>query len=80
MIRWEQGRSTIDDMLAQRELDKVKSDRALADELLGQASRHVKAAATILSDDPVGSLGLAYEAAYKAFSAAAKLVDVMPTY
>jgi hypothetical protein len=69
MIRWEQGRSTVEDLLARRELDKVKADRALADELLNQAARHVKAAATILGEDPVGSLGLAYEAAYKGFGA-----------
>lgn len=68
IARWEQGRSTIDLMLARGELERVHADRNLAELYLAHAERHL-ATASLAIDDVAGSFQLTYDAGRKALSA-----------
>ncbi len=78
-MRWEQGRSTVDDMLAKGSLERVPPSRSQADAMLDQARRHLAAAGTICYADPVGGYQLMYDAARKALLAG-KVLDEMRPY
>ncbi|MCG2798019.1 MAG: HEPN domain-containing protein [Cellulomonas sp.] len=69
IARWEQARTTIDALLADRRLERVAPSRELADALVDQAQRHLATAAGSVSADPTGSFQLAYDAARKALAA-----------
>ena len=69
IARWEQGRTTIDALLADRRLERVAPSRELADALVAQAQRHLATAAGNVQTDPTGSFQLAYDAARKALAA-----------
>ena len=66
---WEQGRTTIDALLADRRLERVAPSRELADTLLDQAHRHLETAAGNVGSDPTGCFQLSYDAARKALAA-----------
>jgi hypothetical protein len=68
-MRWQQGRHTVDGMLARGELEQVPADRAHADLLLAQAHQHLRSAEAIAPFDPVGAYQLLYDAARKALNA-----------
>jgi hypothetical protein len=69
-VKWEQGRATIDGMLARGELERVPPSRDHADLLLVQAHQHIKSAEAVLAIDPTGAYQLLYDAARKALCAA----------
>jgi hypothetical protein len=52
ILRWEQGRATIDGLLAKGRLTPVTANRDLADLMLTQARGHLVSAATIVAGDP----------------------------
>jgi hypothetical protein len=68
-MKWDQGRATIERMLADGELQRVPPSREQADYLLAQARSHAHSAATVCEDDPEGGYALAYDAARKALAA-----------
>jgi HEPN domain-containing protein len=68
-VRWEQGRATIEQMVADGELQRVPPSRRQADRLLDQAHHHLASAAQVRSEDPAGAYALAYDAARKALAA-----------
>jgi hypothetical protein len=68
-MRWQQGRGTIDNMIARGELERVPASREHADLLLAQARRHVASAAAIADSDAAGAYQLLYDAARKALAA-----------
>jgi hypothetical protein len=68
-MRWEQGRRTIDQMIADHELQQVPASRDQANRLLAQARNHLSSAEKVLEEDPAGGYALAYDAARKAFAA-----------
>ncbi len=68
-MRWQQGRETLDGMLARGELQRVPPSREHADLLLMQASAHIKAAEIIGTVDPTGAYQILYDAARKALAA-----------
>jgi hypothetical protein len=78
-MRWEQGRATLDDMLAKGSLERVPPSRTQADAMLDQARRHLAAAGTIATADPVGGYQLAYDAARKALTAVLENQGLRPT-
>lgn len=78
-MRWEQGRATIDDMLAKGSLERVPPSRTQADATLAQARRHLAAAGTICFADPVGGYQLMYDAARKALTAVLENQGLRPT-
>jgi hypothetical protein len=69
IVRWEQGRGVVDDLLARGRLTRVTPNRDLAGTLLDQASAHITSAAAIVEADPSGAFVLAYDAARKALTA-----------
>jgi hypothetical protein len=68
-MQWQQGRVTIDGMLARRELDQVPASRPHADLLLAQAHGHLTSAQAIATSDATGAYQLLYDAARKALNA-----------
>lgn len=68
-MRWDQGRATIEQMLADADLQRVPASRELADRLLAQARSHASSAAKVCDEDPEGGYALAYDAARKALAA-----------
>lgn len=78
-MRWEQGRETIERMLADGELQRVMASRTQADRLLAQARAHVVSATKVLDDDPAGGYALAYDAARKALTAILENQGLRPT-
>lgn len=70
-MRWQQGRETVDRMLAAGQLERVTASREHAERLLAQARAHLTLATSGQSAelDPVGSYQLLYDAARKALSA-----------
>lgn len=68
-MKWQQGRATIDAMLARGELEQVRPNREHADVLVRQARDHIAAAGSITTLDPVGAFQLLYDASRKALCA-----------
>ncbi|MDR0346452.1 MAG: HEPN domain-containing protein [Nocardiopsaceae bacterium] len=78
-MRWEQGRATIEEMLANGELQRVPASRQQADRLLAQARHHLASAASVRAEDPAGGYSLAYDAARKALAAVLVNQGLRPT-
>lgn len=68
-MNWDQGRTVIDRMLADSELQRLPASREQADRLIDQAVAHLSSAAHICDQDPPGGYALLYDAARKALAA-----------
>jgi hypothetical protein len=68
-MRWDQGRATVEGMIARGEIERVPASRGHADLLMSQAGKHMQAVRAIGSVDPTGAYQLLYDAARKALSA-----------
>lgn len=79
IARWEQGRAEIDMMIVEGKVDRVHSDRKLADVYLSQAVKHLDTAKAAIDTDPVASLQIAYDAARKALVAVMENQGLRPT-
>jgi hypothetical protein len=66
ILRSEQGRPALDDLLARGRLTRIAPNRDLAKVMLAQARAHLASAATITDSDPAGAFVLVYDAARKA--------------
>ena len=69
ILRWQQGRNVIDDLLAHGRLTRVTPNRELADTLLAQARAHLASGTQVVQSDPSGAFSLVYDAARKALTA-----------
>lgn len=69
ILRWEQGRDVVDDLLARGSFTRVTPNRELADTLLDQARAHLSSGASVVDTDPAGAFTLVYDAARKALTA-----------
>jgi hypothetical protein len=78
-MRWEQGRDSIDRMLADGELQRIPASREQADRLLAQARIHVASALQVCDADPPGGYALAYDGARKALTAILENEGLRPT-
>jgi hypothetical protein len=78
-MRWEQGRASVDRMLADGELQRVPASREQADRLLAQARVHVASALKVCDSDPPGGYALAYDGARKALTAILENEGLRPT-
>ena len=78
-MRWEQGRATIEQMLADGELQRVPASRQQAERLLAQARHHLHSATKVQAEDPAGGYALAYDAARKALAAVLENQGLRPT-
>jgi hypothetical protein len=78
-MRWTQGRTVVDQMLAAGDLQRVPASREHADRLLGQARRHVSSTQNAAVADPEGAYALLYDAARKALTAILENQGLRPT-
>lgn len=78
-MRWEQGRTEIDRMLAAGELERVQASREHADRLVRQARRHLDSAETTCDSDPEGAYDTLYDAGRKALWAILATQGLRPT-
>ncbi|WP_410607523.1 hypothetical protein [Amycolatopsis sp. lyj-109] len=69
MTRWNQGRATIDALIARGSLEPVPASREAAEAELGRARTHVASALQLLDSDPEGAYTLAYDAARRSLAA-----------
>lgn len=68
-MSWEQGKETIDELLANGELQSVPADLDVARRLLDSARRHLASASEIKINDPEGAYSALYDAARKSCAA-----------
>lgn len=68
-MRWQEGRETVERLLAEGELQRVPADGARAATLVRTARRHLSSAATIRESDPEGAYATLYDASRKACGA-----------
>jgi hypothetical protein len=78
-MRWDQGRTDIDRMLADRQLQRVPPSREHADRMLAQARKHLTSAQEVCGDDPEGGYALLYDAGRKALTAVLGNQGLRPT-
>ncbi len=78
-MRWNQGRDAIEQLLADRELERVPASRDHADHLVTQARKHLQSADGICDTDPAGAYALTYDAARKALTAILENQGLRPT-
>ncbi|MGW4064901.1 hypothetical protein ACWEGE_41900 [Amycolatopsis sp. NPDC004747] len=69
MTRWNQGRATIDALLARGSLERVPASREAAEAEIARARTHVASARQLLDSDPEGAYTLAYDGARRALAA-----------
>lgn len=68
-MRWNQGRATIDKLIADGELQRVPPSREHADQLLAQARRDVTSAGLLRDSNPKRAYESLYDAARMALTA-----------
>jgi hypothetical protein len=78
-MRWDQGRATVERMLASAELQRVPASRDHADRLIAQARNHLTSADEICGNDHPGGYALVYDAARKALTAVLENQGLRPT-
>jgi hypothetical protein len=69
MTRWNQGRETIDVLIARGALEHVPASREAAEAELVRARTHLASAQQLLDSDPEGAYTLAYDSARRALAA-----------
>ncbi|KRV47035.1 hypothetical protein AQ490_09770 [Wenjunlia vitaminophila] len=69
MMRWNQGRPTVDSLIGSGELERVPASQQVAEAELVRARTHVGSARQLLATDPEGAYTLAYDAARRALAA-----------
>ncbi|MES2867392.1 HEPN domain-containing protein [Microbacterium profundi] len=79
LLRWEQGRGVVDELIDKRHLERVPANGEHAAQLLEQARRHATSAATIRNSDPELAFAAAYDAARKALTAILAIQGLRPT-
>ena len=68
-MSWERGRSTVERLVADGELQQVTPSPSVADRLLADAAAHIGLASKGITEDPAGALQLSYDAVRKAAAA-----------
>lgn len=68
-MNWEQGRTTIDQLIRDGHLERVQPSDDHVAGLMTAARAHLSSARTLQTTDPAGAYGLLYDAARKALAA-----------
>ena len=68
-MSWKRGRTAVEQLVADGELESVMLSPDLANHLLAEAAAHVGLAAKGIESDPAGALQLSYDSVRKAASA-----------
>jgi hypothetical protein len=78
-MRWNQGRSAVDRLIADGELQRVPANREHADQLLGQARKDLASAEVLLDANPKRAYESIYDAARMALTAVLENEGLRPT-
>lgn len=78
-MRWNQGRATIDRLIADGELQRVPPSREHADQLLAQARRDLASAEILRGSNPKRAYESLYDAARMALTAVLENQGLRPT-
>jgi HEPN domain-containing protein len=78
-MRWNQGRATIDKLIADGELQRVPPSREHADQLLAQARRDLASAELLRDSNPRRAYESLYDAARMALTAVLENQGLRPT-
>ena len=78
-MRWNQGRATIDKLIADGELQRVPPSREHADQLLAQARKDLASAELLRDSNPKRSYESLYDAARMALTAVLENQGIRPT-
>ncbi|HUN37714.1 MAG TPA: HEPN domain-containing protein [Trebonia sp.] len=78
-MRWNQGRATIDKLIADGELQRVPPSREHADQLLAQAHRDIASAGVLRDGNPKRAYESLYDAARMALTAVLENQGLRPT-
>jgi hypothetical protein len=68
-VSWERGRTEIERLIADGELERVGPSDEVAARLVADATAHIALASKGIEDDPAGTLQLSYDAARKSSAA-----------
>jgi hypothetical protein len=79
MMRWEQGRPTIERRLADGHLERVPASREQADALLDKARGFARSARMLVDAEPAAGYALSYDAARMALTAVLENQGLRPT-
>lgn len=79
MLRWEQGRADVNELLAKKHLERVSANIEHAEKLIAQARLHVASSATLRDSDLSLAFTGAYDAARKALTAILAVQGLRPT-
>lgn len=79
LLRWEEGRAEVDELLRTGKLEQVAASQELAGYLLEAAARHIESARQIAESDPMGSYQVSYDGARKALAAVLQIQGLRPT-
>jgi hypothetical protein len=69
IVRWQQGRDTVDALLTAERVQRVTPSRELADLMVTAARTHLVTAANATDTDPAAAFQTAYDGARKALAA-----------
>ncbi|CAM3931713.1 hypothetical protein KIPE111705_32040 [Kibdelosporangium persicum] len=69
MTRWNQGRETVDALIARGAIEHVPASQETAEAELARARTHIASARQLLDSDPEGAYTLAYDGARRALAA-----------
>jgi hypothetical protein len=78
-VRWNQGRATIDKLIADGELQRVPPSREHADQLLAQARKDLSSAELLRSSNPKRAYESLYDATRMALTAVLENQGLRPT-
>jgi hypothetical protein len=78
-MRWHQGRTTVDRLIADGEIQRVPPSREHADQLLGQAGRDLASAELLLGSNPKRAYESLYDAARMVLTAVLENQGLRPT-
>ncbi|MFF2299177.1 hypothetical protein [Arthrobacter sp. NPDC058127] len=79
VLRWDEGRAAVDELLRARKLEQVSASEEMAEYLLSVAAKHIESASLIAESDPMGSYQMSYDGARKALSAVLQIQGLRPT-
>lgn len=78
-MRWNQGRATVDKLIADGELQRVPASREHADQLLAQARKDLASAGLLRDSNPKRAYESLYDAARMALTAVLENQGLRPT-
>lgn len=78
VLRWDEGRATVDRMLLDGRLQRVSPSRDYANELMAKADRKLASAVGLLDSDPDTAFTVAYDASRFALTAILAVQGLRP--